>query len=89
MSRIQGWSAGRGALESGRHHGEAAHDLAALEQQIAKRRLRAGMALLGGELEPARGLAGTLALTPPSPANSILPQLELGVRVAVVGGGAL
>ena len=49
--------AGRRAFERGRHHGESAHHLAALEQQIAERRLRAGMALFGGELEPAAGLA--------------------------------
>src|SRR5262245_43536090 len=40
----------RSVLERCRHHGKAADDLAALEQQVAQGRLCAGMAFLGGEL---------------------------------------
>ena len=73
-------------LEGGRHHRQALHHLAALEQHVAKRGLRAGMALLGGEMEPAPGLlnAGLHALS----VQEHLADLELRVRVAVGRGRA-
>ena len=68
-----GLVARRRALERGRHHGQAAHHLAALEQQIAERRLRAGMALLGGKLQPAGGLANARSLRRPRRSTASFP----------------
>ena len=80
MSRIHGWSPA-GRAQRGRHQARPRTTLP-LWNKIAERRLGAGVALLGGELQPASGLADA-DLQPALAGQEHLADLELRVRIAI------
>src|SRR5690606_36248638 len=80
-----GLVSGRRTFQRSRHHRQPAYGTSALKEQVAQRCLRAGMALLRSELQPAACLLDA-GLDAALPLEKHLADLELGLRIPVGRG---